>query len=125
CGGQSHDVAVPEDEMICPDVLPRIEQCNHDAAVGIDTCEVRSFIRVAPIAGKRESGRIVSTAVLPRDNMFDMKRNDRRCFLRNAAILTGVAGSCRTSSRTAGSILCGLLCEELPRLRLDYRNQID
>ena len=79
--------------MIAPDVSTRVEQCRHSARIGIDAREVRPFVGVAAVAGEREAAGIVRATVLPRYDVFDMERNQRRRRLRHAAILTGIAGT--------------------------------
>ena len=47
-----------------------MEQRNHRSRIGIDARQIGSFIPVTSIAGERETGRIVGTAVLFRHDVF-------------------------------------------------------
>ena len=47
-------MSASNDKVIAPGVSTRIEQCRHCARAGIDAREVRPFVRVAAVAGKRE-----------------------------------------------------------------------
>ena len=79
--------------MIAPLILARIEQQHDIARAGINTREVRSLVCVTAVTGEGELARIVSAAMLPGGDMFNMEGNQGRRFLRDAAVLAGVAGA--------------------------------
>ena len=80
-----------------------MEQRNHHSHIGIDARQIGSFVPVAAIAGERETGRIVGTAVLFRHDVFDVEGNQRRCQLGKAAIFTRVPGP--PAHKTASSLV--------------------
>ena len=68
-------MSASDHEVIAPGVSTGMEQRRHGARIGIDACEVWSFIRVAAVTGERETAGMVGATVLPRYNMFNMERN--------------------------------------------------
>jgi hypothetical protein len=52
-GSQPDDESAPEREMVSPAIFARVEQGNDHSAVGIDSSEVRSLVRVAEGANAR------------------------------------------------------------------------
>ena len=102
-----------------------MEQRNHHSRIGIDARQIGSFLQIASIAGERETGRIVGTAVLFRHYMFHVECNQGRCRLGKAAIFTRVAGS--RAHKTASSLVQsrGLAREDAAGLGLHYGNDID
>jgi hypothetical protein len=78
---QAHDISPSTLKVITPCIFTGIEKRYHGVRVGIDAREVRPFICVAAVA--RESQRIghVRAAMLPRDDVFNVKGNKRRCLL--------------------------------------------
>jgi len=93
CGCQSDNISPSNNKVIGPDVSTRAEQCHHGPRVGIDTREVWPFVRVTAVTGKRQAAGIVCATVLPRYDVFDMERNERRRRLRHPAILTSITGT--------------------------------
>lgn len=102
-----------------------MEQRNHRSRIGIDARQIGSFVPIASIAGERETGRIVGTAVLFRHDVFHMERNQRRCQLGKAAIFTRVPGP--RAHKTASSLvqLRSLPRKDAAGLCLHYGNDID
>jgi len=76
------DHSSAHDEMLIPMLGAWIEKRNHIARFGIKTGEVRPFVQVAVIAREREILRLVVTAVLPRNDVFDVKPREGRMLLR-------------------------------------------
>ena len=110
---QANDKTAFQHEMFAPDIVARMKQCNDRTHIGINTRQVRSFVRVATITGEREVLRIISSTVLLRHNVLDMKRNQWRRFLRDAAIFASIAGAPSDElSRARIHFSCGLLCQE-------------
>ena len=102
-----------------------MEQRNHRSRIGIDARQIGSFVPIASIAGERETGRIVGTAVLFRHDVFHMERNQRRCQLGKAAIFTRVPGPCAHKSASSLIQLRGLPRKDAAGLCLHYGNDID
>ena len=105
-----------------------MEQRNHRPRIGIDARQIGSFVPIASIAGERETGRIVGTAVLFRHDVFIVFKgecNQRRCQLGKAAIFTGVPGP--RAHKTEGSLVQSgsLPREDAAGLCLHYGNDID
>jgi hypothetical protein len=121
-------MSAADNEMFAPDIPTGMEQSNDCACVGIDTREVWPFVRVATITGEREVVRVISSTMLLGHNMLDVKRNQWRRFLQNAAVFAGVTGmpSDKLSrARIHFPVLCGLPFEKPPRLCLYDRDHID
>jgi hypothetical protein len=111
--------------MIVPRVFARVEQRSHRSGIGIYAREIGPFVRIASIAGERETGRIVGTAVLFRHDVLDVEGNQRRCQLGKAAILTCVPGP-RAHKTTSYPVQSGSLPrEDATGLCLHYGNDID
>jgi hypothetical protein len=102
-----------------------MEQRNQRSRIVIDARRIGSFVPIAPIAGERETGRIVGTAVLFRHDVFHMECNQRRCRLGKAAIFTRVPGP--RAHKTASSLVQSgsLAREDAAGLCLHYGNDID
>ena len=102
-----------------------MEQRNHRSRIGIDARQIGSLVPIASIAGERETGRIVGTAVLFRHDVFHVECNQRRCQLRKATIFTGVRGP-RTHKTASSLVQSGSLPrEDAAGLCLHYGNDID
>jgi hypothetical protein len=78
--------------MIVPSVGAWIKERNHRSRFRIDAREIRSFVSIASITRQCETGTIVGTAVLFRNNMFQVESNQWRYQLVKPAILTSVLG---------------------------------
>ena len=102
-----------------------MEQRNHRSRIGIDARQIGSFIPVTSIAGERETGRIVGTAVLFRHDVFHVECNQRRCQLGKAAIFTRVPGPRAYKSASSLVQLRSLPREDAAGLCLHYGNDID
>ena len=90
-GRQANNVPASDDKVIAPYISARIEQCHHSARVRIDARKIRSLVRVAAVTGESESAGIVGAAVLLRNDMLDMERDQQRRLLRQVAVFTRVA----------------------------------
>lgn len=66
-----------EPKMLLPPVPSRVEQRNHLASHGVDSCEVRTFSKIAPLAGERQIIWLVRTAVFAGNNVLDVVREGR------------------------------------------------
>ncbi len=56
-----------------------MKQRNDRPRIGIDARQIGAFVPIASIAGERETGRIVGTAVLFWHDVFHVERNQRHC----------------------------------------------
>jgi len=71
--------AEPEDplalalEVVLPLMPPRVEQRYQLARQRVNTRDVRTFVKVAVVAGEREVIENVRASVLSGDDMFDME----------------------------------------------------
>lgn len=110
--------------MIVPGVLARMEQRNHRSRFGIVARHIGSFVRVASIAGERETGRIVGTAVLFRHDVFHVECNQRSCRLRKAAIFARVPGPRAHKAASSLVQLRSVPREDATGLCLHYGNDI-
>ena len=82
-----------EQEMLRPVVRPRIEQRHSQACVGVNTRQIGPLEGIASITGQGQILRVVVTGVLLGKNVFDVKRDERRRFLRNPTVFATVAGA--------------------------------
>ncbi len=69
-----------------------MEQPDHLAGFIIDTRDIWPFVPIAMYAGERKVVHIFRTAVLPRDNMIDLKRRGMNAR-RQPAVFAKSAGS--------------------------------
>ena len=69
-----------------------MEQRNNPLGVRVDARQIRPFVSVASITGKRQARGIAGAAVLFRHDMFQVERNEGSGGLRQPAVLTGVLG---------------------------------
>ena len=83
-------MAAPDDKVIAPYISTRIEQCHHGARVRIDARRLGPLYALQ-VTGESESAGIVGAAVLLRNDMLDMERDQQRRLLRQVAVFTRVA----------------------------------
>lgn len=102
-----------------------MEQRNYHPSIGVDARQIGSFVPIAPIAGERETGRIVGAAVLFRHDVFHVECNQRCYQLGKAAIFTRVPGP--RAHKTPSSLiqLRGLPRQDAARHCLHYGNDVD
>ena len=74
-GSQPDDERVPKREMVSPAFSAGAEKRNDHPAVRIDSRNVRPLVRVAMDAGQGEILWVVSSQVLPCDDVFDVVRS--------------------------------------------------
>ena len=72
CGAQSLDVRAPENKVVRPSVAAWMKQGCHFARHGIDPGQIGTFMKIASVAGKRQIVGFVETAVLFRNDVFDV-----------------------------------------------------
>ncbi len=77
--------------MIFPLLRARVKQGDEAAGFGVDTCEVRSLMKVAVVAGERQIREVVAAAMLPSYDVFDVECGERRGGLRQTAIFAMVS----------------------------------
>ncbi len=69
---QALKICAPEREVVSPSVAPRVKQHLHLTRQRVDSTQVGTLMKVAPMASQREVADIVATSVLPGDHMFNM-----------------------------------------------------
>src|SRR5206468_3150017 len=79
-------------EMIFPSVASRMKEPRDLPGLGINPSEVRALMEIALRAGEREIVRIVRAAVLPGDDVFDVKTESGKLF-RQTTIFAAVSGA--------------------------------
>ena len=67
-------------EMIFPSVASRMKEPRDLPGLGINSSEVRALVEIALRAGEREIVGIVGAAVLPGDDVFDVKTEAGKLF---------------------------------------------
>src|ERR1035437_1381177 len=83
--------AVPS-KVIAPAIPARMKQPHNLARVGVNPGEVGALVQVAVETGQSQVLLLVSTPMLPGDDVLDMKPADRLVLLAQTAILATVAG---------------------------------
>ena len=73
--------------MLIAAIFPRMKERNHLLRFRINCGKIRPLIQVAIIAGQRQIARFRWSAVLPSDNVLDVKTIMRLGVLMKAAIL--------------------------------------
>jgi hypothetical protein len=58
--------------VIRPAIAPGVEEQSNLSIIGVDARQVWTFVEIAAMARQRQIIGIVGTAVLFRDNMFDV-----------------------------------------------------
>ena len=59
--------------MVQPDFLPRLKKRGDAPCLGVNSGEVRAFLKITTMAGESQIGKLVGAAMLLGDDMFDMK----------------------------------------------------
>ena len=73
-GGRAPDnFARREIKMFIPTIPPRVKKRRHLRRPRINPGKVRPLVRIAQMAGQREILRLIATAMLPGDDVFDVK----------------------------------------------------
>src|SRR5438046_2715735 len=77
-----------------PPLLSRTEEANDDGLrLRVDGGKIRSLVAIAMPTRECQVLGFVSTAVLPGNEMLDVKAEERICFLGNATVLAAVTGA--------------------------------
>ncbi len=76
--------------MILPAVFAGVEELNHVSRIRINAHQIRSLVCIAPVAGRRETSRVVRAAMLLRNDVFHVECDERRCHPGNAAVFTRI-----------------------------------
>ena len=71
-GTQSLDARAPENKVVGPSVATWRKQGRHFTRHGINSCQIGAFIKVASMASKRQIVDFVKTAMLFRNDVFDV-----------------------------------------------------
>ena len=88
----SNDPCSVKGTVLRPDVSAWVEQVNSHAGIGIAAGEIRSLAMVASAASPSKILRSVITAMLLRDDVFDVKHRVRIRMLWQSTILAASAG---------------------------------
>lgn len=92
-GGAADEHWTGPAKMLCPMLLPRMEQRDDGPRARVDSSEVGTFMEIAEVTRLREVVGRISAAVLPRDNVFNVEGNRWHGSFRQLAILTAVLGT--------------------------------
>jgi hypothetical protein len=76
-------------KMFTPVIQSRMKQPRHFPCFGIKAGKVRSFVQIAVMTGQRKILGNIFTAMLSRDDMFNVERQ-KFLFLSHPAILTNI-----------------------------------
>lgn len=68
-----------------------MKQSRHDAGRRVDPRKVAGLVEIALGTGERQVGKLIVPAVLPGDDMFDLKSDQRGTRLRALAVFAGIA----------------------------------
>lgn len=90
---ESFDLVIYLAEVFRPLVPARMEEANNRRRQGIDSGEIRTFVGVASVAGEGEVVRGSGTAMLPRDDVLDVKSRVWNRVLRKPAVFAPVCGT--------------------------------
>ena len=86
---KTNDFPVAICKVFRPIVEPWMKQARELFGFGVKTGKIRAFVEIAVMAGKRKVFRGVLSAVLSRDDVFDVK-SERLEILMKPAILAGI-----------------------------------
>jgi len=75
--------------VIFPPITAWMKQRRHFAGVGIDASEIRPFVKVTFRAGEREIFGVVRAAMLPRNDMLNVKAKAGEVLGKAAILATG------------------------------------
>jgi hypothetical protein len=78
-------------EVTPPPLAPQVEQGCQFARYWVDAREIRSLVAIAMMARKRKIIGMVATAMLPGNDVLDVKPEERFVFLMEAAIFAAMA----------------------------------
>lgn len=117
------DTGSVEGKMIRPLFTARVEQRRHLARVGINAAKVRAFLVIALRAGEREIRRVIRAAMLPGDDVFDVK-TEGGSGLRETAVFAALSGPL-AHELADGAVHSGRLGvgEKGVRLRLEHTEE--
>ena len=102
-GGQSFNAGALDGKMIGPTVATRMKQGSYRTRNRINPCEVRSFVKVAAMAGQGQIASVIETAMLFRNDMFDVVEQFT-VRLVQVAVFARSPARARTSRRVPASI---------------------
>ena len=80
-------------EMILPRVLSGMEQGDQSTGIRVNAGNVGAFVEVTACAGQAKVRGIVTAAVLPGNNMFDVKRGKWLILLSQPAVFADILGT--------------------------------
>lgn len=77
--------------MRLPFLLPGMEQRDDLARVRINSRQIRPLMPIAPVAGQSQVLKVIVAAMLPGNDVFDMKAEERLVRLVEVAILAAIS----------------------------------
>ena len=89
----THDQGPAQLEVIRPILGSRVKQALDLASIGVNSRQICSLERVAPLAGEGKIRRIVRTAMFSRKDMLNVKRHVRLCRLWEPTVFAAMSGS--------------------------------
>jgi hypothetical protein len=75
-------------EVIGPSIAARMKQQLHAGCKRVDSAEIRPFAQIAVMACQREISGVVRTAMLPRNDVFDVMRDFAMLLVEQAVFAT-------------------------------------
>jgi hypothetical protein len=91
--GFPHQISPSPDEMFVPLIAPRIEEFRNASRFWINTGDISAFEKIAIDARQGEVGQVVSAAMAPRNDMFDVELSQGRVILAQTAVFATMPGS--------------------------------
>ena len=79
-----------------------MEEDRHKASLRIDRREIGPFMQIAAIASQRKVGGIIAAAMLPCNNMLDVKRRKRYGCLWQVAVFASLASAAANEIANSG-----------------------
>lgn len=79
--------------MVLPDLNSWVEQGDNLASFIVNAGEVRTFVKTASVAGKGKVVGIVAPAMLPRNDVVEMKGPKRGFTLRQPAVFAATSSA--------------------------------
>jgi len=85
------NVRASVNKVILPPISSRVKQNLYIARYGVDSTQVRAFVKIATMAGERQIFDIAGAAVLAGNNVFDLVW-DGAVLLTKPTVLATVSG---------------------------------
>ena len=92
-GGLADKIYAAPLEVIFPPLVSRMKQLGDSTSFGIDSSEVRTFVKITVNASQSQVVGVVAAPMYPWDDVLDVKDGQRRVFLSKLAILAPISGA--------------------------------